>query len=41
MSNKPYRILLFDDAPILSLSFHAQLGKNTPSNTAVTTEHPN
>ncbi len=27
MSNKPYRILLFDDAPILSLSFHAQLGK--------------
>jgi len=27
MSNKPYRVLLFDDAPILSLSFHAQLGK--------------
>lgn len=27
MSNKPYRILLFDDAPVLSLSFHAQLGK--------------
>ena len=27
MSNKPYRIMLFDDAPILSLSFHAQLGK--------------
>lgn len=27
MSNKPYRILLFDDAPILSQSFHAQLGK--------------
>ena len=27
MSNKPYRLLLFDDAPVLSLSFHAQLGK--------------
>ena len=27
MSNKPYKVLLFDDAPILSLSFHAQLGK--------------
>ena len=27
MSNKPYRVLLFADAPILSLSFHAQLGK--------------
>jgi hypothetical protein len=27
MSNKAYQILLFDDAPILSLSFHAQLGK--------------
>lgn len=27
MSNKPYRLLLFDDAPILSLSFHAELGK--------------
>ena len=26
-SSKPYRILLFDDAPVLSLSFHAQLGK--------------
>ncbi|RYD72674.1 MAG: DUF3857 domain-containing protein, partial [Sphingobacteriales bacterium] len=26
-SNKPYRILLFDDAPILNLSFHGQLGK--------------
>ncbi|MBS1509336.1 MAG: DUF3857 domain-containing protein [Bacteroidetes bacterium] len=27
ISNKPYRVLLFDDAPILSLSFHGQLGK--------------
>ncbi len=27
LSTKPYRVLLFDDAPILSLSFHAQLGK--------------
>lgn len=27
MSNKAYRILLFDDAPMLSLSFHAELGK--------------
>ncbi|MEO6814368.1 MAG: DUF3857 domain-containing protein [Ginsengibacter sp.] len=27
LSTKPYQILLFDDAPILSLSFHAQLGK--------------
>jgi Domain of Unknown Function with PDB structure (DUF3857) len=27
MSNKPYHLLLFDEAPILSLSFHAQLGK--------------
>jgi len=27
MSTKAYQILLFDDAPILSLSFHAQLGK--------------
>jgi hypothetical protein len=27
MSNKPYQVILFDDAPILSLSFHAQLGK--------------
>ncbi|MBL7740687.1 MAG: DUF3857 domain-containing protein [Chitinophagaceae bacterium] len=27
LSTKAYRVLLFDDAPILSLSFHAQLGK--------------
>ena len=27
MSTKAYKVLLFDDAPILSLSFHAQLGK--------------
>jgi len=27
MSTKAYQILLFDNAPILSLSFHAQLGK--------------
>lgn len=27
ISNKPYHLLLFDDAPIMSLSFHAQLGK--------------
>ena len=25
--NRPYMITLFDDAPVLSLSFHAQLGK--------------
>lgn len=27
ISTKSYNVLLFDDAPILSLSFHAQLGK--------------
>jgi hypothetical protein len=27
MSEKPFRVLLFDDAPVLNLSFHAQLGK--------------
>jgi len=27
LSTKAYQVLLFDDAPILSLSFHAQLGK--------------
>ncbi len=27
MSNKPYQVILFDDAPVMSLSFHAQLGK--------------
>ncbi|MBL7743005.1 MAG: DUF3857 domain-containing protein [Chitinophagaceae bacterium] len=27
LSEKAYRVFLFDDAPILSLSFHAQLGK--------------
>jgi len=26
-SDKPYRLNLFDDAPVLSYSFHAQLGK--------------
>ena len=26
-SNKSYNVLLFDEAPVLSLSFHAQLGK--------------
>ena len=24
---KPYTLLLFDDAPIMSFSFHSQLGK--------------
>ncbi len=27
LSAKPYHVFLFDDAPVLSLSFHAQLGK--------------
>ena len=27
LSNKPYHVILFSDAPVLSLSFHAQLGK--------------
>jgi len=27
MSNKPYQVVLFEDAPVLSHSFHAQLGK--------------
>ena len=27
LSNKPYQVLLFDEAPVLNLSFHAQLGK--------------
>jgi len=27
LTNKPYRIVLFDDAPILSQSFHGQLSK--------------
>jgi hypothetical protein len=27
LTTKPYQVILFDDAPILSLSFHAQLGK--------------
>ena len=27
LSSKSYQVLLFDDAPILSLSFHGQLGK--------------
>ena len=27
LSTKPYQVLLFDEAPVLSLSFHAQLGK--------------
>ena len=27
LSNKPYQVFLFDESPILNLSFHAQLGK--------------
>lgn len=27
LGTKPYQVLLFDEAPVLSLSFHAQLGK--------------
>ena len=27
LGNKPYRLFLFDDAPVMNLTFHAQLGK--------------